>query len=266
MNESAEFIKNRVSIEPELAIVLGSGLGEISGLLENAVQIPYEDIPGFSTTTVPGHSGKMFAGLLKNKQCLILSGRFHYYEGYSLKEITQPIRTMKGLGIKKLLLTNAAGAVNENFKPGDLMVITDHINFAGMNPLIGKNDDSLGPRFFDMSNAYSKNFRALIHEAAGLAGIPLKDGVYAMFSGPSFETPAEIRMARTIGADAVGMSTVPEVIAANHCGIETAAISCITNMAAGILDAPITHQEVMEMGELVRDKFKSLILKIIDLI
>ncbi len=267
MHCSTEYILSKIENKPELAFVLGSGLGDIAKLYENPVTIPYDEIPGFVKTTVEGHEGKMMFGDLMGKPCVILSGRFHFYEGHAPKDIVQPIRTLKELGVKKLLLTNAAGGINFGYAPGDLMIIEDHINFAGVNPLIGPNDDNIGPRFFDMSDAYSKCMRKVIQDAADQTGTEIHSGVYAMYSGPSFETPAEIRMLRTIGTDAVGMSTVPEVIAANHCSLEVAAISCITNMAAGMIrDAKLNHEEVMETGRMVKDKMTKLILKIIELL
>jgi purine-nucleoside phosphorylase len=266
MTSSTKYIMEQISIKPKIAIVLGSGLSELSSLMEDAVEIPYSQIPEFLHTTVAGHQGKMFFGKLLGKECVILAGRFHYYEGYKANEITGYIRVLKELGIEKLLLTNAAGGINKDFIPGDLMVIEDHINYANVNPLIGPNDDSIGPRFFDMSDAYSKEMRDIIHEAAANSGILIKSGVYVMFSGPNFETPAEIRMFSMMGADAVGMSTVPEVIAANHCGIKVAGISCITNLAAGISEQKLNHEEVIETGHRVKDKFKTLILNIMELL
>ena len=196
----------------------------------------------------------------------MLAGRFHFYEGHTAKEVASYVSVLKELGVEILILTNAAGGINDEFIPGDLMIVDDHINFANVNPMIGPNDDSLGPRFFDMSDAYSKRLRGIMHEAADSCGIFIKSGVYLMCTGPSFETPAEIRMFKTLGADAVGMSTVPEVIAANHCGMEVAAISCITNKAAGLSERKLSHEEVMETGKMVNEKFKALIKQIIELL
>lgn len=259
----ALFLRKNISIHPKIALVLGSGLGDLANLMEDSQVFEYKDIPGFPVSTVPGHAGRMVFGRFSGKDCVIMQGRFHYYEGYDAKTIALYIRVLKDLGVEKLLLTNAAGGVNEYYKPGDLMVITDHINFASVNPLIGSNDDEYGSRFFDVSDAYSKDIRKCIDEAAYETGIMLRHGVYMMFTGPCYETPAEIKMARVLGADAVGMSTVPEIIMAAHCGLKAAGISCITNMAAGILDVPITHEEVMETGTLVKEKFKTLILKVV---
>ncbi len=233
---------------------------------QKLLEIDYSDIPGFLKTTIKGHMGKLYIGILNGKEVYMLSGRFHFYEGYSAKEIVSYITTLKELGVEKLILTNAAGGINKDFIPGDLMVVDDHINFANINPMIGENDDRIGPRFFDMSEAYSKYLREKIHEAADNCGILIKSGVYLMCTGPSFETPAEIRMFERMGADAVGMSTVPEVIAANHCGMEVAAISCITNKAAGLSENKLSHEEVVETGRKVNEKFKALISHIIELI
>lgn len=259
----AEFLHENMGIQPKIALVLGSGLGDLADLMEDSQIIDYKDIPGFPISTVPGHAGRMVFGRFSGKECVIMQGRFHYYEGYDATTIAMYIRVLKDLGVEKLILTNAAGGVNLGFKPGDLMVITDHINFASVNSLIGSNDESYGPRFFDVSDAYSKQMIGIIDEAAYETGIMLHHGVYMMFTGPCYETPAEIKMARILGADAVGMSTVPEIIMASHCSIMAAGISCITNMAAGILDEPISHEEVMETGIMVKEKFKVLILKIV---
>lgn len=266
MNNSTQYIMNKTDMKPKIAIVLGSGLSDLTTVMQDSVEIDYNDIPGFLKTTVKGHHGKMYIGKLKEKQCIMLAGRFHFYEGHKSSDITGYVRMLKDLGVEKLLLTNAAGGINKDFIPGDLMVIEDHINFANVNPLIGPNDDNLGPRFFDMSDAYNKEIRNIIHEAADNCGILLKSGIYVMYTGPNFETPAEIKMFRIMGADAVGMSTVPEVIAANHCGIKVAAISCITNLAAGISKEKLSHEEVMETGKMVKDKFKTLILHILELL
>lgn len=266
MEKSTQYIIDRISNTPKIAIVLGSGLSDLTNVLENSIEIKYSEIPGFLQTSIEGHKGSMFFGKLKGKDCVILGGRFHFYEGHNPNEITGYIKILKELGVDKLLLTNAAGGINSDFRPGDLMVIHDHINFAGVNPLIGTNDDSLGPRFLDMSEAYNKEFRDVIHEAANNIGILLKSGVYIMYSGPNFETPAEIKMFSLMGADAVGMSTVPETLAAHHCGIKVGAISCITNLAAGISGEKLSHAEVLEAGQKVKDKFKTLILKIIELL
>lgn len=243
----------------EVGLILGSGLGDSIASLQNAKKIAYVDIPGFPESTVSGHAGEWLTGELHGKRVAIMRGRFHFYEGFGIDDIVLPVRVMHLLGVKTLIVTNAAGGVNKDFAPGDLMLLTDMINFSGRNPLIGANLDSLGPRFPDMSAVFDGELRALAHRCAAEQGLSLREGVYMWFSGPSFETPAEIRMARTIGADAVGMSTVPEVIVARHCGMRVLGISCITNMAAGMLDQPLNHQEVLETGEKVKARFAGLI-------
>ena len=215
-------------------------------------------MPNFPISTVEGHEGRLVIGTLQGKTVVAMQGRFHYYEGYKMEEVTFPIRVMKLLGVKTLIVTNAAGAVNTSFKPGDLMIITDHINLSGNNPLIGKNLDLFGPRFPDMSNAYNKELRKIAKNVANSINIDIKEGVYAMMSGPTYETPAEIKMIRILGGDAVGMSTVPEVIVANHCGIKVVGISCLTNMAAGILEQPLNHEEVIETSNKVKNNFITL--------
>jgi len=240
----------------EIAIVLGSGLGDYGSSLTDAKEISYRDIPGFPVSTVAGHAGKLLCGTLQGKKVLMMSGRFHCYEGYDLKDVTLPVRVMKLLGVKVLILTNAAGAVNTGFYPGDLMLISDHLNLCGKNPLTGPNLDEFGPRFPDLSNVYDKDLRYLAQRVAARENVLLREGVYAMFSGPCYETPAEVRMARVLGGDAVGMSTVPEAIVAVHSGIKVLGISCLTNMAAGILEQPLNHQEVMETGARARDTFR----------
>jgi len=245
--------------EADIGVVLGSGLGDYVEALSDARMVPYAEIPGFPRSTVPGHAGELWAGTLHGKRVLMMRGRFHSYEGHPLEDVVLPIRVMARLGIGTLILTNAAGAVNTAFAPGDLMLISDFINFSGKNPLTGPNIDALGPRFPDMSRAYDKRLRAIAGEAAAESGIALREGVYAWFNGPTYETPAEIRMARVMGADAVGMSTVPETIAAVHAGMKVLGISCLTNMAAGILDAPLSHAEVTETAERVRGTFRALL-------
>jgi len=254
IEQAVSYLEQKIDFNPELLVILGSGLGGYADDMSEAVRISYEDIPGFPKPTTPGHAGQLVFGKKQNKSIVIMQGRFHCYEGYAPQEVVIPIRALIKLGIKTMLITNAAGGVNEFFTPGDLMVITDHINLAGMNPLMGKNFDGFGPRFSDMTYAYDKDLRNILFKGGTELKIDLKKGVYCMWSGPSFETPAEIRMSRTIGADAVGMSTVPEVIAANHAGIKCAGISCITNMAAGMLDQPLSHEEVLETGKMVNEK------------
>ncbi len=247
----------------EIAIILGSGLGDYASQLNNPKSISYTNIPGFPDSTVPGHAGVWHCGKLENKQVYMMQGRFHAYEGYDLKDVTLPIRVMKELGVKTLVVTNAAGGVNTNFKPGELMLITDFINFSGKNPLTGHNLDEFGPRFPDMSEAFAKDYLDIAEKSAQKIGLKVNKGVYAWFNGPCFETPAEIKMCRVLGIDAVGMSTVPEVIVANHSGIKVVGISCITNMAAGILPQPLNHEEVMETGKKAQYDFRSLINEII---
>ena len=262
-NITANFILENTKYKPEIGLILGSGLGSLADSIENPEFYPYEDLPHFPTSTVEGHAGRLIIGMLNGKCVVAMQGRFHYYEGYSLNEVTFPVRVMKLIGVNKLIVTNAAGSVNVNYKPGDLMLITDHINFSGDNPLIGKNLEEFGPRFPDMSNAYNVELRDKVIAISEKLNLDVKTGVYAMMSGPSYESPAEIKMLRILGADAVGMSTVPEVIVANHCGIKTVGISCLTNMAAGILSQPLTHEEVMETSTKVREKFISLMKEII---
>ena len=256
---AAEYIKNQTDLRPDIGLVLGSGLGDYADTLEETVRIPYSQIPNFPVPTVPGHSGAMVFGKKCGQTVVVLQGRIHYYEGLPQKEITLPIRVLAALGVKTVVLTNACGGVNLSFKPGDLMLISDHINFSGSNPLIGANLDTFGPRFPDMSDLYTASIRAAIKKKAAAAGIQLQEGVYAMYSGPNYETPAEIRMFRIMGADTVGMSTVPEALVAGHCGMRVVGISCITNMAAGILPVKLSHAEVMETADRVHDKFQKLL-------
>lgn len=259
MNSTVAFLKEKVNFQPEIGLILGSGLGVLADEIENPIKIPYNEIPGFPVSTVEGHAGQLVIGTLQGKQVIAMQGRFHFYEGYSLDKVTLPVRVMKELGVKNLIVTNAAGGINKSFLPGDLMIIKDHINNAGINPLIGPNDSSQGVRFPDMSTAYNKKFIELAKSVASRLDITIKEGVYVGNTGPSYETPAEIRMLRTIGGDAVGMSTVPEVIVARHAGIEVLGISCISNMAAGILDQPLSHNEVIETTEKVKVNFLTLV-------
>ncbi|HJR06426.1 MAG TPA: purine-nucleoside phosphorylase [Pyrinomonadaceae bacterium] len=256
---AARTIRTRAAEEARVGLVLGSGLGAFADDLEDTVAIPYEEIPGFARSTVEGHAGRLVAGRVAGVPLVVLQGRFHFYEGYALDEVTFPIRVLGLLGIKALVLTNAAGGLNNSFKQGALMLISDHLNLMGTNPLLGANDPRFGTRFPDMSDVYDREFQeAAICEAQEMK-IELKRGIYAALTGPSYETPAEIRMLRALGADAVGMSTVPEAIVARHMGIKVLGISCITNMAAGVLDRPIDHAEVMETGEQVRATFTELL-------
>lgn len=261
--ESVEYVKSIIKDEPEIGGILGSGLGDMADRLEDKVMIKYSDVPNMPVSTVKGHAGQFVFGKMNGKKVIMMQGRFHYYEGHDMSTLALPVYIMKYLGVKTLMVTNAAGGVNEFFVPGDLMIITDHINFAGTNPLIGKNDDKIGPRFPDMSTAYDRDLVKLAKDVAADKNIDVKDGVYLMMTGPCYESPAEIKMTRILGADAVGMSTVPEVIAANHCGLKVLGISCITNMAAGILDQPLDHTEVIETSTRVKSSFVSLVTEII---
>lgn len=265
VSEASEYLKSRGVEEPEVALILGSGLGELADEAEDKVEIPYEDIPSFPVSTVPGHAGQLVYGTLGGKRVIAMQGRFHFYEGYSMKEVTFPVRVMKNLGVHSLLVTNAAGGVNESFIPGDLMIINDHINMVGSNPLLGPNEDELGERFVDMSNAYDRDYQRVIKDVAEKQNVNIKEGVYFGLSGPTYETPAEIRMIRTLGGDAVGMSTVAEVIAARHSGLKVAGISCITNLAAGMQET-LTHKEVVETTSRVKDQFKKLVKGVISTI
>ncbi|ATO51087.1 purine-nucleoside phosphorylase [Brevibacillus laterosporus] len=262
--EAKAFIEEKLTEKPTIGLVLGSGLGVLADEIEEATVISYNEIPHFTKSTVVGHKGQLVIGKLKGKQVVAMQGRFHYYEGHDLEAVVFPIRVMKAIGVETIIVTNAAGGVNESYKPGDLMLISDHLNLTYRNPLIGGNDESLGARFPDMSEAYSKRLRGLSKEVAATLGIQLQEGVYAGLLGPSYETPAEIRMLRILGGDSVGMSTVPEVIVARHMNIEVLGISCISNMAAGILDQPLSHDEVMETTEKVKAEFLSLVKGVIE--
>lgn len=250
--EAAEAIKRRIGIEPRVLIILGSGLGPLAEQVEDAVSIPYAEIPHFPISTAPGHAGRLVVGTLSNRPVVVMAGRHHLYEGYDPAQIVLPIRTARLLGAEVMIVTNAAGGINHDFSQGAVMVISDHINLTGKNPLIGPNDDRLGPRFPDMTHAYDPGLRRLALERARDRRVPVAEGVFIGLHGPTFETPAEIRMARTMGADAVGMSTVMETIAANHCGMRVLGISVITNMAAGMLPQKLTADEVFETATRVR--------------
>ncbi len=262
IEDSVRIIRERTDFEPEIGMILGSGLGDYADKIENPVKISYHDIPDFPVSTVAGHAGQFVLGTCMGKKVIAMQGRVHYYEGYSQRLITLPIRIMKRLGVKKVLLTNAAGGVNRSYEPGTLMVIRDHINYSGSNPLIGPNFEEDGPRFPDMSCVYDAGFRKSLKEKACENGIHLEEGVYMMFSGPNYETPAEVRMAGLLGADAVGMSTVPEAIVCGHCGIPVLGVSCVTNPGAGILDQPLNHAEVVETAARVKQTFE----KVVDLV
>ena len=256
---AAKFILSKTKLRPNIALVLGSGLGAFADELDGAVKIPYAKIPGFPRSTAIGHAGRLVIGNVGSVAVAAMQGRVHAYEGYSPKEVVFPLRVLGRLGIGAAILTNAAGGINLEFKQGALVILRDHLNLQGTNPLIGPNDERFGPRFPDMTQAYWKSYREAALVEAKRLGIEVHEGVYAALSGPSYETPAEIRYLRTIGADLVGMSTVPEVIVARHMGIRVLGISCVTNMAAGILDRPLDHREVIETGERVKTQFVALL-------
>jgi purine-nucleoside phosphorylase len=260
---ATRIIRARTTVEPRIAVVLGSGLGGFADDFEEPVAIPYDEIPGFSRSTAQGHAGRLVIGKIDGIPVLAMQGRLHYYEGYSLEEVTFPVRTFGLLGIKTLVLTNASGGINVQLSQGALMVISDHLNLMGVNPLRGANDERFGPRFPDMSAVYSAELQELVVEEAKAIGIEVRRGIYGALSGPSYETPAEIHLLRNLGADAVGMSTVPEAIVARHMGLEVLGISCITNMAAGISDEPINHEDVMATGDRVRETFTELLRRVI---
>ncbi|MDQ3908558.1 MAG: purine-nucleoside phosphorylase [Acidobacteriota bacterium] len=260
---AARTVRARVGDDPRVALVLGSGLGAFADDLEDAVAIPFAEIPGFARSTVEGHAGRLVAGKVGGALVAVMQGRFHFYEGYSLEEVTFPVRALGLLGVKSLVLTNAAGGLNNALTQGSLMLISDHLNLMGVNPLRGANDERFGPRFPDMTEVYDKGFQEIAVEEAHAMNAELRRGVYAALAGPSYETPAEIRMLRALGADAVGMSTVPEAVVARHMGLKVLGVSCITNMAAGVLDKPIDHQEVIETGERVRATFTELLRRVI---
>ena len=264
VQRAAEFLRGRLGELPAVGIVLGSGLGDFTAGMGHAVAIPYGEIPDWPASVVVGHAGTLVAGTVGTKPIIALSGRAHYYEGHSMQVATFATRVLGVLGVRTLILTNAAGGINVNFKPGTLMVIDDHINLMGTNPLVGANEDRFGVRFPDMTEAYSKRLRRIADEAAQARGLAIAHGVYIAVHGPSYETPAEIRYLRTIGADAVGMSTVPETIVARHMGMEVIGISCITNPAAGVLPQPLVHDEVMVVARRARSEFSSLLEAIIE--
>lgn len=252
-------VRAQFSDDVRVALVLGSGLGALADDLEQQVAIPYEEIPGFARSTVEGHQGRLVLGYIEGTPVVAMQGRFHYYEGYSLEEVTFPVRVFGALGVKALVLTNAAGGINIAFDQGALMLLSDHLNLLGASPLRGTNDERFGPRFPDMTEVYDKQCQELVLAEAQKIGLELRRGVYAALPGPAYETPAEIRMLRTLGADAVGMSTVPEAMVARHMGLKVVGLSCITNLAAGVLDRPINHAEVIETGERVREQFTQLL-------
>ncbi len=256
---AAKFLLSQTPLFPKIGVVLGSGLGAFADELSEPTSIPYENIPFFPRSTALGHAGQMVIGKSGAIPVAVMQGRVHLYEGYSPQEVAFPVRVFSQMGIHALVLTNAAGGINLEYKEGALVVLTDHLNLQGQNPLVGANDDRFGPRFPDMTRAYWKPYREMALSAASKLGKPVHQGVYAGLLGPSYETPAEIRYLRTIGADLVGMSTVPEVITANHMGLKVLAISCVTNMAAGILDQPISHEEVFKTADRVKEDFVALL-------
>ncbi len=264
LQKAIKSIREKTDFVPEVAIILGSGLGDFADNIDTVAVVPYNEIEGFPTSTVAGHKGRFVFGYLGGKAVVAMQGRVHYYEGYPIGDVVMPTRIMGLLGAKKLILTNAAGGINYNYRPGDFMIITDHISNFVPGPLIGANIDELGVRFPDMSEVYSKRMRNIIKEAALDCGISIKEGVYVQLTGPNYETPAEIRMCRALGADAVGMSTACEAMAARHMGIETCGISCITNMAAGMNREPLSHKEVQETADRVAKEFCALITAVVE--
>jgi purine-nucleoside phosphorylase len=260
---AADFLRTASSFQPTIGLILGSGLNSIVADFSEAIHIPFERIPHFPPSTVEGHHGEIVFGKLEGVPVIALSGRYHFYEGYQLDVVTFPVRVMRQLGVETLVLTNACGAVNLKFQPGDLMLITDHINLVGLDPLIGPNLKEFGPRFPDATEIYSKKLRAVATQSAASLGFSLQEGVYAWWSGPSYETPAEIRMIRILGGDAIGMSTVPEALVANHMGMRILGISCLTNMASGILDQKLSHQEVLDVAKRVNSRFSALVRDIV---
>ena len=263
IEEAVAFIRGKSSVQPEVGVILGSGLGNVVDAVDVDVAIPYGDIPGARASTVLGHQGRLILGRARGTAVAVMQGRVHFYEGYEMDEVMFLARVLGRLGIRKMIVTNAAGGINTSFKPGDLMLISDHINFMGVNPLRGPNAEELGVRFPDMSDAYAEALREVAKDVAGKMSLSVQEGVYLALSGPTYETPAEIRAFRTLGADAVGMSTAPEVIAASHMQIPVLGISCITNMAAGILKQKLTHQEVMDTTARVQKEFTRLVLGVI---
>lgn len=261
--KSADYVRGRIAFDPEIAVILGSALGGLAGEIEEPVEIPYGDIPNFLVSTVESHAGKLIVGTLAGRRVVCMSGRFHYYEGYSFEQLAAPVRLFKSLGVKTAIVTNAAGAVNAAYKPGDVMVIKDHINLAGVSPMRGPNVDEYGPRFFDAGSLYARRLRELALECARGSGLTVHEGVYQFFTGPQFETPAEIRAARMLGADAVGMSTVPEALTAAHCGMPLLGLSVMTNMAAGVLDRPLGMAEVLETAKRISIPFQRYVKNII---
>lgn len=263
LEKTVEYIKQKIgNFKPQIGIVLGSGLGELADEFCQ-ISINYAEIPGFEVSTVAGHKGRLVFAEINGKDVVMMQGRFHYYEGHSIQKVVYPIKVFKKLGVETVILTNAAGGVNASFNPSDLMIITDHINFMGTNPLIGENDDSLGTRFPDMSEVYSVDYVELVKKVGREVGVDLQEGVYMALTGPSYETPAEVQMARILGADAVGMSTVPEATVAVWAGMKVIGISCICNSAAGVSTVGLSHEEVIKAANTAKDKFKTLVKEVI---
>lgn len=261
--EATSYIKNNTSCEPTIGLILGSGLGVLADEIKKSDKIKYEAIPNFPESTVEGHEGQLVLGELEGKKVIAMQGRFHFYEGYTMEQVTFPVRVMKALGVETIIVTNAAGGINKTYSPGDLMIINDQINFTGQNPLIGPNDPNLGDRFPDMSAPYTKELIQHANDCAKNLDLRVHNGVYVGVSGPTYETPAEIKMFQTMGADAVGMSTVPEVIVANHATLKVLGISCISNMASGILDEQLSHEDVIKTTEKVQVNFLRLVKEIL---
>ncbi|HWE51225.1 MAG TPA: purine-nucleoside phosphorylase [Bryobacteraceae bacterium] len=263
MSNASDYIESVTTVRPRVAVILGSGLGAFADSLDNASVVDYHDIPDWPRSTAVGHAGKLVTGTIEGVPVAALAGRVHLYEGYTARQVVFGVRTLSMMGVDSLVLTNAAGGINADYKPGDLVLISDHINLTGQNPLTGPNDESLGPRFPDMSEAYLKSYREIAVNAGAEMGLELKQGVYAAVPGPSYETPAEIRYLRAIGADLVGMSTVPETIAANHESMKVLGISCVTNFAAGVTDQKLDHKEVLQVGAQIKDTLVELLRRVL---
>jgi purine-nucleoside phosphorylase len=263
LDRTVSAMRARMKVQPKIGLILGSGLGSLADRCESAVSMPFVELEGYPKPTVVGHSGRVVAGMLAGKPVLAQAGRGHLYEGNPVSTVAFPVRAMKALGVETLIITNAAGGIRAGFRPGDFMLISDHLNMMGVNPLTGPNDDTVGPRFLDMTSAYDASLRTKARDAGKRLGIPLQEGVYCALMGPTYETPAEIRMLRTLGADAVGMSTVPEVIAARHRGVKVLGISFISNAAAGMSGQPLSHEEVTAEADKARPKFEQLLMEII---
>ncbi len=263
MNSAINFINEKTNnFKPVTGIILGSGLGDFADEYDG-IRVPYAEIPGFQASNVAGHKGLLVFAEVAGKPVVMMQGRYHFYEGHSMQTVTYPIKVMKKLGVENLIVTNAAGLVHKEFTPGDLMLIADHINFLGTNPLIGANDSDLGPRFPDQSDVYTKKLRDIAKEVAKNINLDVKEGVYCALTGPTYETPSEVKMVRNFGADAVGMSTVPEAIVANWCGINVLGISCLTNFACGVIDQPLSHLEVIETADRIKDSFKKFLFELV---